>query len=429
MYMFHDVTMKNKKRNILLRWPVDLLKVCAREIRMVFADVGVIIFFFVLCAIYPALYSLIYNPETVHDVPVAIIDNCRTQETRKLVRNIDATSEVSVVAYAANMEEAQRLMREKHVYGIISLPADFSKCVSRGQQAHFDVYCDMSLMLRYKNILLAVTNVTQDLAARKQAAAVAPVIYNTGSIVENRQIPVGHTAMGIASAILLFILPLVLQQSMLLGVGMLHGGSFERRVHNLGYDPMEIPASTSATILGKALCYLLMYVLPVIYVLHFVPMMFSFPQHASLWTIIMLSVPFMLSVAFMGLTICFLIRERESVFLFLAFTSVIFVFLTGVSWPRFEMSPAWQIVGACLPSTWMANAYALIQSDAASLADVAHHVKMLWLLAGVYFVLACVVERLVLRPYYRNMQARAAIDPTALYKGEAERNGVDVKPS
>ena len=128
----------------------------------------------------------------------------------------------------------------------------------------------------------------------------------------------------------------------------------------------------------------------------------------------------------MGQAFMFLIRERESVFLFLAFTSVIFVFLTGVSWPRFQMSPLWQTVGNFLPSTWMSNAYALIQSDGASLADVAHHVRMLWLLAGVYFVLACVTEGLVLRPYYRNMQARAAIDPTILYKGEAERNGVDI---
>lgn len=418
--------MKEKKHNILLQWPIDMLKVAKREIRLVFADVGVVIFFFVLCGVYPLLYSLIYNTEVVRDVRVTVIDNCRSQETRELVRHLDATPEIAVVSYAANMEEAKRQLHEKQVYGIVSIPRDFSQCVGRGEQAHLDVYCDMSVMLRYKNMLLAVTNVTQDLAARSQAAAVAPVIYNTGSIVESRQIPIGNTAMGIASAILLFILPLVVQQSMVLGIGMLHGGSFERRVHNLGYDPKEVPAAVVPTVLGKAVCYLLMYVVPIIYVLHYTPMFFSFPQHASLWNVLMLAVPFALSVAFMGQAIMFLIRERESVFLFLAFTSVIFVFLSGVSWPRFQMSTLWQTVSACLPSTWMSNAYALAQSDGASLADVAHHVRMLWLLAGGYFLLACVTEGLVLRPYYRNMQARAAIDPAALYKGEAERNGVDI---
>jgi ABC-2 type transport system permease protein len=418
--------MKEKKRNILFQWPIDMLKVAKREMRLVFADVGVVIFFFVLCAVYPLLYSLIYNTEVVRDVHVAVVDNCRSQESRELVRHIDATPEVEVVAYAANMQEAQRLLHEKKVYGILSVPRDFSQCVGRGEQAHLDVYCDMSVMLRYKNLLLAVTNVTQDLAARSQAAAVAPVIYNTGSIVESRQVPIGNTAMGIASAILLFILPLVVQQSMVLGIGMLHGGSFERRVHNLGYDPREVPAGVIPTVLGKTVCYAFMYVLPVIYVLHFTPSFFSFPQHATLWSVIMLALPFVLAVAFMGQAFMFLIRERESVFLFLAFTSVIFVFLSGVSWPRFQMSTLWQTVGDFIPSTWMSNAYALMQSDGASLADVAHHVRMLWLLAGVYFVLACVTEGLVLRPYYRNMQARAAIDPSALYKGEAERNGVDI---
>jgi hypothetical protein len=68
----------------------------------------------------------------------------------------------------------------------------------------------------------------------------------------------------------------------------------------------------------------------------------------------------------------------------------------------------------------------LLQSDGETIADVAHHLKMLWLLSGVYFVLACVTEGLILRPYYRNMQTRTAVNRHALYRREAERNGVDI---
>lgn len=418
--------MKLNLNHILFKPIVDIIRVFRRENRLVIADVGVVVFFFVLCAVYPLLYSLIYNPETVHDVNIAVIDNCRSQETRKLVRDLNATPDVRVVAYAANMQEAERMMHEKDIYGFVSIPADFSKCTNRGEQAHLDVYCDMSVMLRYKALLLSVTNVTQAMAAKKQAAAVAPVIYNRGAIVENREVPLGNVAAGIASAVLLFVFPLVVQQSMLLGVGMLHGGSFERRVHNLGYDPKEVPASVPSTILGKTMSYQLMYILPVIYVMYFAPMFFNFPHHASLLSILELAVPFILSVSFMAQSIMFIIRERESVFLVLAFTSVIFVFLTGVSWPSHQMSPLWKTVAGCLPSTWMSNAYVLIQSDGATIADVAHHLKMLWLLSGAYFVLACVTEGLILRPYYRNMQARTAVSRHALYQHEAERNGVDI---
>lgn len=418
--------MKFNLNKILFKPIVDIIRVFKRENRLVVADQGVIVFFFVLCAIYPLLYSLIYNPETLHDMNIAVVDNCRSQETRQLVRDINATADLRVVAYAANMQEAERMMHEKKIYGIVCIPADFSKCTNRGEQAHLDVYCDMGVLMRSKNILTAVTNVTQAMAAKKQAAAVAPVIYNTGSIVENREVPLGNVAAGIASAVLLFVFPLVVQQSMLLGVGMLHGGSFERRVHNLGYDPKEVPASVPSTILGKTMSYQLMYILPVIYVMYFAPMFFRFPHHASLLSILELAVPFILAVSFMAQSLMFIIRERESVFLVLAFTSVIFVFLTGVSWPSHLMSQFWKTVAGCVPSTWMSNAYALMQSDSATIADVAHHVKMLWLLSGVYFVLACVTEGLLLRPYYRNMQARAAVNRHALYQHEAKRNGVDI---
>ena len=326
------------KHSRLFLWFIQVLRVCGRELLLVFRDTGVVIFFLVLNLAYPVLYALIYNPEVVRNEPVVVVDDNRTAMSREFVRRMDATQEVAIVGYAANMQEAQEAMYRKDCYGIVYLPRDFSQSVTRGEQGHVSLYCDMSVMMRYKAMFTALTGVTQSMGSDRMAAIVEPVLNMSGSFVESRQVPVGNPAMGIGSAVLLFILPLVLQQSMILGIAMLHGGSIERRRRNRGRDPMAVEASPGATIIGKMMCHQIVYTLPVIYVLHYVPLMFGFPQNGDILHIICLAVPFVIAVSLMGQTLSAVVNERESVFLLFVFSSVVFVFLTGVSWPRYLMS-------------------------------------------------------------------------------------------
>ena len=62
------------------RWSTDMGRVFRNEWSLVLGDVGVILFFFILPLAYPIVYTLIYNPEVVEKMPVAIVDNCRSAE-------------------------------------------------------------------------------------------------------------------------------------------------------------------------------------------------------------------------------------------------------------------------------------------------------------------------------------------------------------
>ena len=405
-------------------WFIQVLRVCGRELLLVFRDEGVAIFFLVLNAVYPVFYALIYNPEVVRDEAVVVVDDNRTAMSRDLIRRMDATQEVAIVGYAANMQEAQEAMHSKACYGILYVPRDFSQSVTRGDQGHVSLYCDMSVMMRYKAMFTALTNVTQAMGNERLTAIVEPVLNTSGSVIENHQVPVGNPAMGIASAVLLFILPLVLQQSMILGIAMLHGGSVERRRRNGGHDPMAIEASPGATIIGKMMCHQIVFVIPVIYVLHYVPLMFGFPQYGNFLHIICLAIPFVIAVSFMGQTLSAVVNERESVFLLFVFSSVIFVFLTGVSWPRYLMSRVWWLVGDCVPATWMSNGYVLMQSNGATLYQVQHQYWMLWLQLPVMFILAYVVERFINRRRYRSWIAASEDNPRILTRIDLAKNGV-----
>lgn len=397
--------MKNSFRNILT-WPKRLCYICAHELKLIFGDQGVVIFFVLVSMAYPIIYSLVYNTEIPRDIKVIVVDDDRSRDSREFVRALDATPDVAVVAYAANMTEARHLLNEHECYGIIHFPRDYAKNLGRMEHAHINVYCDMGVMMRYKQILMAMTAVQQDRSGKIQAAkaAVVPISLGGGGIA-NEQIALGNVSMGLGSAILPCILMLALQQSMLLGVGMLHGGMRDRRRRNGGIDPLYQPAFAPLAVLGRAVAHLIVYAVPTAYALLLVPKFFSFPQNGNMIDIMALTVPFLLSCSLFSQTVKVFVKGREATFITLVFTSIIFVFLTGISWPRMSMSQFWISVGNMIPTTWGCNAYIAMQSNGASLAAQSHAYLMLWVLCGIYLISASVVEHFIAK--HQNAYRRA----------------------
>ena len=216
----------------ILRWILNVAKVWRRECYLTFRDEAVVIFFIVVCAIYPVLYTLIYNTEVANDMKVVVVDHDRSHLTREFVRQLDATAEVCVIDYVSNLQDARRLMNEHECYGIVYFPAHFTRNALGGAQGHVSLYADMGVLMRYKQMLTAMTNVQQHVCSQIQGAKISVISGEGGSIIENEHVPLGNVAMGVASAVLPCILLLVLQQSMVLGICTLHGGSCDRRLRN-----------------------------------------------------------------------------------------------------------------------------------------------------------------------------------------------------
>ena len=86
----------------------DICRVFRTEMNAIVHDVGALLFFVVLPLFYPIVYTLIYNPEVVDNLPVAVVDNCRSAESRRLVRMIGATPELEIYDYVPDMQEARR---------------------------------------------------------------------------------------------------------------------------------------------------------------------------------------------------------------------------------------------------------------------------------------------------------------------------------
>ena len=388
----------------------SLFHICARELKNVFKDQGVLIFFILVPLAYPLVYAFIYTQEVVRDVPAAVVDNSRSSLSREFIRMVDATPDIKVQSYCADMEEAQNLIEEGRVYGIIYIPEEFARNISQGKQVSVSIFSDMSGLLYYKSLLMATTNVSLDMnkdikiermgntTARQDEIGTAPIEYEDISLFNPQD--------GFASFLIPAVLILVIQQTLLLGIGLSAGTARET---NKFQDLVPLSRKYNGTlriVLGKSLAYFLIYAIVSAYVLCVVPRMFSLVQIPNPTTLLLFILPYLSACIFFAMTCSIFIHHRESCMMIYVFTSVPLLFISGISWPGAAIPDFWKVVSWIFPSTFGINGFVRINSMGATLPDVLTEFRALWLQTGIYFITTCIVYRRQIQISHRHVEEK-----------------------
>ena len=387
-----------KLRHIIREGFEDIFFIWKDELKNVFRDAGVLIFFFLVPLAYPLLYSFIYNNEVVRDAKLVVVDQSDSFLSREFTRRVNATADVEVVSTCTDMAEAKRYLDEKKAYGILYFPESFSKEVYRGEQATVSLYCDMSSLLFYKAFLLSATEVSLDLGREIQLSRLSSGSEKQDEITVNptpyESITLFNPQNGFASFLVPAILILVIQQTLVLGIGML-GGTVreENRLETLPQSVGRHFHGTLRIVFGKSLTYLMIYILVCIWALAVVPKLFALPQIGDPLTLLLFVLPYLLACIFFAMTLAGFMTTCESPMLVFVFTSVLFLFISGISWPKEAIPPFWKAIGYLFPSTPGIQGFVRINTCGATLNEVAFEYRMLWVQAGIYFLSACLIQR------------------------------------
>ena len=391
---------------------VDICYVWWEEMKQVFKDEGVIIFFFVVPLAYPLIYSWIYNNEVVREVPVVVVDDSHSSLSREFIRKCDASPDVKIAFYAQDIDEGKSLMSRQLVRGIYYFPPDFEVKLGRMEQTTVGVYCDMSLMLAYKAIFQTAQVVSMDMGtelkkklgrnytSREEVISTKPLDYE--------EVALFNPAGGYGSSILLPVLMLILQQTLVLGIGLSAGTTREKSRYGWLVPVSRHYHGVMRIVWGKALCYFMIYAVMGTWLAVAVPRMFNFPHMASMWSLMVLMFPYTLACVFFGMAVSCMMRYRENVMLLVVFVSIPLLFLTGSSWPQSNIPAFWQGVSWVFPSTFAARAYVRLTAMGASLGDVLEEYQLLWLQTIAYFFTACMVYRFQINQSRKNMLDRLA---------------------
>lgn len=372
---------------------LNIFQIWYREIGNIFRDKGIMIFILFVPLAYPLLYSYVYTTEVVREVPVAVVDESHSELSRELLRKMDASPDMKIVAYCDNLSAAQEMIRRQEVYGIVRIPSDFTRELWKGNQAPIGLYCDMSSMLYYKALLLTATNVSLEVNKDIKVNHYLPSTTDrqaeiTRMPIDYDYVPLYNPQSGFAAFLIPPVLMLIIQQTLLLGIGMSTGNSREHHMgsvipfHPWYKNPVHI-------VIGKALPYFMLYIILGVYMFAVVTRLFTLPQLGHYTTFIAFLVPFVLACIFLAMVLSSFIYRREDSILLLVFLSVPMLFLSGLSWPASDMPAFWKYFSYLFPSTFGMNGYVRITSSGARLSDISSEYIALWIQAGVYFLLAC----------------------------------------
>lgn len=388
----------------------DTCYIMVEEIRNEFRDEGLLIFCVIVPLFYPLLYSWIYNNEVVRDVPVAVVDLSHSNASREFIRMVDGSPDTKIAYFCASLDEAKELTGKQQVHGTIFFPRDFETKLRRGEQVNVSVYCDMSLMLTYKAIYQTTQAVASEINSGIQISQSTGFTNRDDEIttkpLDFDEVPIFNTTSGYGNAILPGVLVLILQQTLLLGIGLSAGTAREKnRYQNL--VPIEKHYNgIFRIVLGKSAAYFALYMVMAAYITLCVPRMFHFVSLVTAQTLIGLMVPFLLAVIFFGLTMSCLVRYRENVMLLVVFTSVPLLFMTGISWPQSNIPWFWEAFSWIFPSTFGVRGFLRISSMGATLPDIKVEYQALWIQALVYFFTACIVYRYQIILSHKRARAR-----------------------
>ena len=193
----------------------DVLRIWWSEMKLTFRDQGAITFFFFLPLFYPLLYAFIYNNETLHEVPVVVVDESHSSLSRDFLRKMDATSQVHIIGNSSNMLDAQQAICEREAYGIVRIPSSFASDIYEGRQTRVGIYCDMSGLLYYKAILTVATDVSLELNAHVKVAYSGNTTNRQDQITEHpiayKDIAIFNPTAGFAAFLIPAVLILVLR--------------------------------------------------------------------------------------------------------------------------------------------------------------------------------------------------------------------------
>ena len=352
------------------------------EWRSVWHDEGVALIVFIALFIYGISYSLGYGGEVLNEVPVAVVGSDDNTVNQRIVSMLNASPTVQVEYRVGDMEEAKQLLAERKIWGVVAPSPNLEKDILSARQGKVAILGDASYFLAYREVVEgaveAIQQLNDEIIVERNGAYTPPIIYEQRNLF--------NPSLGYGIFVMPAIILLIVQQTALIGVGMV---SATRRERGLRY-PSRSPLAIT---IGRTLAYLAIYALTLGFMLTVHYSLFDYPMRGVWWRCVAVVAPYLLAVILLAQAVGSLFRHRESSLLWLLWLSIPFLLVSGASLPR-QAFPEWlYIIGRAVPSSSAVEAWIAVQSRGASLADVAPELTTLWLLVVIYGAGAVVANR------------------------------------
>lgn len=351
--------------------------------------------------LYGLLYNYMYAPNLVRKAPVAVVDLSHSALSREYVRWLDAAPQTSVYAQTPNILEARKWMKKGEVTGILYIPSDFETRVARGETSVFTLYAATDAFLNFKGLQEASSRVMLAVNdAHRRAGTVFLPPQGLLAVASSTPVSVSGTALynyteGYGSYLIPAVMIVIIFQTMLMVIAMLTGEEAEQRREGIHSMRARSLKDMLCIVSGRTFVYVMLYVVFSMFLLGLLPHIFSIPNIGSGWDIVTMMIPFLLATSFFALAVSRWFTDSEAPLLMIAFFSVGYIFLSGVSYPLELMPWYWQAAHYVFPVAPAVLAFVKLNSMGGSLADIWPQMLTLWIQVIIYGAWAVYTTRRV----------------------------------
>ena len=288
--------------------------------------------------LYSFFYPTAYKAEHAESLPIVIVDEEQSLITSKIIGEVSKSPNLKIKAVTGNFAEAEMIVKTQQADGILLLPENLSNSVRRGEVGGVGLYLSTAYFLRTKQIGLGLATSIEN-AIAEQVQKFGNISHFTPAL-SVHQIPLFNTMSGYGSYIFPAIAPLIIHQTIVLGLSMLIAGY---RLQNWRPSKTEFFAIFSAILtIGCLGCF---------YLFGFTFWLYDYPHGGNFFGML-IGVPIFISCV-IGLTMLiasyFDMPERAGHVI--VFTSIPLFLLSGTAWPHSAMPEWMQWLGNILPST------------------------------------------------------------------------------
>ena len=351
--------------------------------------------------LYGLLYNYMYAPNLVRKAPVAVVDLSHSALSREYVRWLDAAPQTSVYAQTPNILEARKWMKKGEVTGILYIPSDFETHVARDETSVFTLYAATDAFLNFKGLQEASSRVMLAVNdAHRRAGTVFLPPQGLLAVALSTPVSVSGTALynyteGYGSYLIPAVMIVIIFQTMLMVIAMLTGEEAEQQREGVYSMKARSLKDMLCIVSGRTFVYVMLYVVFSMFLLGLLPHIFSIPNIGSGWDIVTMMIPFLLATSFFALAVSRWFTDSEAPLLMIAFFSVGYIFLSGVSYPLELMPWYWQAAHYVFPVAPAVLAFVKLNSMGGSLADIWPQMLTLWIQVIIYGAWAVYTTRRV----------------------------------
>ncbi|MEI8592825.1 ABC transporter permease [Photobacterium sp. Hal280] len=376
------------------------------ELKAVFTNPAIIFTVFGGVLMYSLIYPLPYSNQLPREQQIAVVNLDNSAVSRTLIRMVDATPQVAVTKTAASIEEAKHWIQAQEVKGMLVIPEHFYRDLLLGISPTVSFAGDAALFLVYGTVIEGLATATGTLSAE---AKVARMIFEGDNLslasqqytsLKLNMRPVFNPTMGYINYVVPAVFVLILHQTLLIGSALV--GAAQNEMHRSSGPGYWHTCSPWRMIFIRICLFTLIYLPLAAYYFGLSFEGYGISRQASIGDMVMLTLPFLISVSALGIVIGELIPRKELATVIVLLSSLPLVFSAGFVWPVSALPAPVYWLAQWVPSTPAINGFLRLNQMGASFSQISTWWFQLWGLAVLYSLTA-------LGLVYRNRRRRGRL--------------------